>query len=301
MVRTTDGGSTWRSMRPPPANVALATCADPCIEGLRFANDRIGYAYGPDALFMTTDAGKSWQPMTGGADVLETLDGNVIRVSTKCLPGCDYSVQIAPIGSSAWHPVALPGPQTAMNSGAVLARTGSRAFIDVLGHVSGGAGNAESVLYSSADDGASWQRRGEPCQQTAGNEIDSIGLTSAADGSVTVLCARRGASSAQSDFTETSVDGGTSFHVARPNTLGSGTTAAWSASRSVLFAMNDVLYRSGDGGRSWRPVQHYGQGPLTASWIGFESATVGRAVSADGRTIWTTRNAGLTWTPHTFR
>ena len=105
MVRTTDGGVTWHGMKPPPsANVPMLVCEDPCIQDIRFATDQIGYAYGPSAFFMTTDGGVTWQRAPGGADALETLDGNVIRVVDQvgggCVPGCDYNVETAPIGST---------------------------------------------------------------------------------------------------------------------------------------------------------------------------------------------------------
>src|SRR6185437_4991708 len=118
MLHTTNAGTSWTAVPNPPANVPInSSCAEPCIQHIRFATDRIGYAYGSTTLLMTIDGGKSWSRQPGGADALETLDGNVIRVSTQCLPGCPYRVQTAPIGSSSWHSVALPGTQAAMNSG----------------------------------------------------------------------------------------------------------------------------------------------------------------------------------------
>ena len=49
---------------------------------------------------------------------------------------------------------------------------------------------------------------------------------------------------------------------------------------------------SHDGGRSWK-----GSDDLVGDFasVGFENTHVGRAVSADGTQIWTTRDAGLTW------
>jgi len=40
--------------------------------------------------------------------------------------------------------------------------------------------------------------------------------------------------------------------------------------------------------------------PSDAIWLGFENGSVGRAVSGGGSTIWTTRDAGKTWTSYTF-
>jgi photosystem II stability/assembly factor-like uncharacterized protein len=37
------------------------------------------------------------------------------------------------------------------------------------------------------------------------------------------------------------------------------------------------------------------------AFVGFESDRVGRVVTGGGRTIWTTRDAGETWTKVNFR
>jgi photosystem II stability/assembly factor-like uncharacterized protein len=302
MVHTTDGGRTWGSLLNPPANIPNGgACSDPCIQHIRFANEQIGYAYGPSAFFMTTDGGKGWQREPGGADALETLDGNVIRVAARhgCSPpGCVYGVQTAPIGSAGWHDVGLSATTTGSSVRVALARTGHRAFVEVFGHTSGGAQDATSLLYTSADDGASWTRRGEPCRQSGG-EIDSTAITTAPDGSVTVLCTRRGARGTQ--FTSTSTDGGATFRAGGPLASGSSPGGLLgAASAQVQFVISDALYRTQDGGQTWRSVPAVSLGPGTAIFVGFESAAVGRVVTDSGRTVWTTRDAGLTWTPHTF-
>jgi hypothetical protein len=180
-----------------------------------------------------------------------------------------------------------------------LVRTGSDAYLLAMGHTSGGAQNATSVLFSSADDGGHWSARGEPCPQgpaggSANGERDSVAVAAAVDGSVAVLCTPRGA--AQNSFVAVSTDQGATFRRAGGG-IGTGPDATLfaAATSRTLLVMGDALYRSGDGGASWARVQHNGVGPLTASWIGFESPTEGRVVEA-GTTIWTTRDAGVTWT-----
>jgi photosystem II stability/assembly factor-like uncharacterized protein len=54
------------------------------------------------------------------------------------------------------------------------------------------------------------------------------------------------------------------------------------------------MARSTDGGLTWQKVTDV-TGRI--SWVGFESQQVGRALSADGTTIWTTRDGGATWRP----
>jgi photosystem II stability/assembly factor-like uncharacterized protein len=316
MVHTTDGGTTWTSMKPPPANVyepGLSTqCADPCVRGMRFANSQIGYAYGSGqytvgggpAFFMTTDGGASWHREAGGADALETLDGNVIRVvdTGGCPPGCAYSIEIAPIGSTAWKAVSLAGQPSGV--AVSLSRSGRYAYLSTFGNQASG-GIAKGTLYVSTDNGQSWTRRDDPCANVAGVEYDSVAMASAADGSVTLLCQERAGSSPHS-YTTTSTDGGQTFQPGSSTALGSaGASAVGAASAKVLFVMSDVLYRSADGGQSWQKVQRNSVGPLAASVIGFESDTVGRVLEPDAsdgavRTVWTTRDAGQTWTSYRF-
>lgn len=81
LLRTTDG-RRWTGHPNTPFRVpGVAGCpAASCVTHIRFADDSIGYAFGPDALFLTVDGARSWRRLPGGADALETLDDNVIRV-----------------------------------------------------------------------------------------------------------------------------------------------------------------------------------------------------------------------------
>lgn len=294
MVDTHDGGKTWHAMTPPGANVEQSDCAEPCVSHVRFATAEVGYAFGSAALFMTTDGGRSWTSEAGGAEALETLDGNVIRVTTTCVPGCPYWIQTAPIGKRTWHTVTTIEP--GMSPGVELSRIGSDAYLAVFGHTAGGAGSATTALWVSGDNGATWTDRGEPCRQAPvqGGEVDSSAVATAVDGSVSVLCVPRTAGDHQAISTATGP--GQAFRQAGLQALGPATAFA-AASRHVLLVASDLLYRSADGGASFDAVP---DGPRQVRWLGFESAKLGRALSEDGRTIWTTHDAGVTWSPYTF-
>jgi photosystem II stability/assembly factor-like uncharacterized protein len=266
----------------------------------------VGYAFGPSALFMTVDGGATWTKQFGGADALETLDNNVIRISDSCgcAPGATYRVQTSDIGSTDWTSVSLPGVNP-VGDGVSLTRTGSNAYFEVYQNPAGGSSDAQSTLYSSTNDGKTWSNRGEPCPQTGNpsvaKEVDSSGLTSAPDGSVTVLCVPRGVENA-SAFTATSTDNGAIFQPSPGVSMG-GITAIGSASATVLLAAwtdNTQLFRSTDSGRTWHQVATATKADAAVVFIGFETATVGRWVSNGGATVSTTTDAGLTWTPHTF-
>ena len=156
-------GSAFRPRSPAWTRSPTASTDQACITGLRFANPQVGYAYGQNALFLTTDAGRHWQRLSGGAYGLEIANGTVLRVISSCLPGCPFRMQRAAIGSDSWTTVStLAGAQT---SGAQLVRNGHLAALLTEGHTAGGAQHATSVLFTSTDDGAHWASRGEPCPQ----------------------------------------------------------------------------------------------------------------------------------------
>jgi photosystem II stability/assembly factor-like uncharacterized protein len=291
LLRTTDG-SSWRSMPGAAFNVSgVKGCAYPCVAHLRFADDRVGYAYGSSAFLMTIDGGATWQRQPGGAEFLETLDGNVVRVvsdGSGCPGPCNVGVQTAPIGSSRWTTAHL-AQNPVSGAGLAFARGGSDAYLLVKRNPAGGAVNQTSTLYRSSNDGHAWQASGEPCPQS-GAEVDSIALAAAAAGRVSVLCTTRQAPSRR--FVATSGDHGRTFS-ARP-----GTVAAAAADQlagdpaTVLLAAGDGLVRSADGGRSWQAVVRPSG---VIGFVGFESAQVGRVVADGGRSIWTTRDAGRSW------
>lgn len=319
VVRTRDGGRTWVGVHAPTAELrGTPGCTSGCVTSLRFADNLVGYAFGPDAFYATVNGGDTWTRQSGGADALEIAGGTVLRVTTStpgCPPGCVYRVQRSPLGSSSWQDVVLPA--AGQGVGVQLVRSGPVAALLTLANPAGGAGSATSVLFTSGDDGASWTARGEPCPRGTdsagkpGVERDSRAVALAADRSLTVLCAARGVT--QPQFTMTSTDAGASF-TAAPATLpqGRGGLIA-AASAKVLLVEADQLYRSTDGGRTWRltvDTPSAGAGPTRGIFLGFESSSVGRLL-AFGQTdeanlatalprMWTTSDAGATWDAHTF-
>jgi hypothetical protein len=301
VFRTTDGAD-WTSMPGAAFNVSgVDGCAAPCVQHLRFANDSVGYAYGPAALFMSTDGGAHWKQQPGrGAEALETLDNNVIRVvssGTGCPGPCDLRVETAPLGQGQWTGERL-GPDRLDADSVSLARSGSDAYVLATRNPAGGAQHQTSTLAVSRDDGASWTTRGEPCPQAktdpVTDEVDSVALAAAPKGTLTVLCRPRNAD--RPAFAVISHDTGGHF-VRASGTVPAGSLLAGDPS-TALLAAGDRLYRSTDGGSSWRPVARV-SGAL--AFLGFESPTVGRAVSAAGRTVWTTHDGGRSWKPVRFR
>jgi photosystem II stability/assembly factor-like uncharacterized protein len=293
MMHTTDGVH-WQSMPTPPIARGHAHL------GIRFATGQIGYAFDPSVLFMTTDGGRHWQRQPGGALALETLDNNVVRLVSPhsgCPGPCNVQAQLAAVGSSSWSTVRSGG--AAINAGSVqLARSGSDVYVLLRQNPAGGAPNATSTLIHFDDTGSSWTSRGEPCPQRAGGaavEVDTVAVAAATSGTVTALCQPR--EPGRADFVATSVDAGAHF-AATPGTLPQYAELLAGDHRATLLAGGGSgVYRSSDGGTTWTPVA--GVGPVR--FLGFESLQVARAVSTDGRTIWTTTDGGASWQRTHFR
>jgi photosystem II stability/assembly factor-like uncharacterized protein len=298
LLRTTDG-EHWVSLPGARFNVpgVSAGCgiqSPTCVTNLRFANDQVGYAFGPSAFYMTTDGGTTWDQQPGGAVQLETLDQNVIRVTSSgsgCPAWCNVQVETSAVGSTTWTRTKLgqtPG------YGVQLTRGGHDAYLLFFGHPAGGGSTATSLLYRSTDDGRTWQAEGEPCPQTS-QEIDSAAIAAAGADRVTVECMPR--QQPQHYYAATSDDAGAHF-TAQPGQIpeaGIGGPIAGDPA-TVLVAAGNGLARSTDGGQTWQPVPDV-TGEVT--FVGFESNQVGRAVT-NNRIIWTTRDGGKTWTAAYF-
>lgn len=296
ILHTTDG-TDWSGVSGSAFNVpgVSAGCRVRCVKNIRFANSQVGYAFGPKAFFMTTDGGADWRLEPGGAIALETLDQNVIRVTSPhpgCPSWCDIRVETSGIPSTTWTPVPLSANPVSAGADVQLARGAHNAYLLVPGHVSGGALSAPSALFRSTDDGRTWHESNDPCLP-ASQPVAAIGLAAGAADRVSALCEARTGPSANSSarFMATSADAGARF-TPQADLPGSADVLTGDPA-TVLVAVTDRgMLRSADGGKTWHRVADV-SGPV--GWVGFESPTVGRAVSGDGSTIWTTRDGGVSW------
>jgi len=302
ILRTRDGGKSWVGIPAPRAFLTQAdTCTSDCdqISHLRFANSLVGYAYGPNAFYLTTDGGASWHQQPGGyAYGLEVVAGSVFRVSAQaagCAPGCDFRLQRSAIGGNSWQDVPLPAG--GRNAAAELAVSDRTMVLATYGNPAGGAEDETSVLFISTDAGANWHRVAEPCPRQLSNEVDTTGVTVAPDDSISLLCVLRGPNWEAGTVTSTD---GTHFEQLRPAPASDGIGAV-SAHHLYLLGGVNGFYESTDSGQRAVP-----DGPPVGYYIGFESTTVGRVIGSDhsggGREgTWTTTDAGKSWTYHPFR
>lgn len=301
---TTDGGATWARR---PASGLPRTCSGAgCVAHVRFADSRVGYAYGP-SLYLTTDGGAHWSPQaTSPVFGLEIAGGTVSRVVARqdgC-PGCTFVLQTSDVGSAIWHTAySSSDPRSA----AALVRHGTRVAAALLANPAGGAGDAHALLVLSSDSGDTWQQQDDPCGPVSSNAVDEVDtreLSYGPEGQLVALCVARQADAATSSV-RLSTDSGRTFGPARPLTGAGIHVAAVSADRlvaQVLDGSRDVLLLSSDGGRTWTEVAHQAAigGRGQPGFLAFSTARVGTWVSAEGTTLWRSTDGGATWTEHPF-
>jgi photosystem II stability/assembly factor-like uncharacterized protein len=307
IVHTTDGGKTWAGIPAPKAELepnGQNSCAGsgPCVRGLRFANGKVGYAYGSSSLYLTTDGGHTWKQQSGQAIALEVANNSAIRVSTTsegCPPGCTFKLSTAPLGSPTFTDATVTGAPALLGNNVQLLREGHAAYAEIFQNVAGGAEDAHATLLTSTNDGRTWTVRADPCGSAGGQEADSSEMAVADDGSLSVLCRTR---SGSASFVRTSTDHGASFGPQRAAPGGVTAFGLGAASAKTLLLVQlgdgqDTLLRTGDGGATWTKVATAAaptSGDLGLAAIGFQNATTGRWTPG-GSAVLTTRDTGKTW------
>lgn len=293
---TTDGGTTW--VRRAAVGLPTSCALGDCVTRLRFADTRIGYAFGP-SLYITNDGGAHWSPQSSSPVFgLEIAGGTVSRVVSRewACPGCTFVVQTSEVGSFVWHTAAS---SDRLRRGAAMARRGSRIAVPLFTNP---AGDAQTAVFLSADAGKTWVEHEDPCSEPATEERDALQVSLGPDGLVVVLC-----QTTLSDETvvRVSTDGGRTYGVARSVPGVASRVTAVSAGRLVAESVTDgraVLLLSRDGGVSWERVAAQPQpvGPARVVFLEFSSQRTGTWLGPDGSVMWRTSDGGSTWVAHPF-
>lgn len=269
LVRTDDGGATWRVTGIFPTGVYPWTTA--------FVTPRVGYAIDSTGALFTADAGRTWAPVaTTGSPLSISVRGRVVwifvnrcrHVATTDGP-CATQLDAYDVGALRPTSVAnVPGDQP---------------FADQVGPTSGyaaGSAVAGGRVYATTDDGRTWRSMASPCSRGEVSGVLAVSLARL------FLYCGTGPTSLYA-----SSDGGVTWRP-RPSPPGGGSEAAGGSTGAYLWQFDPALWESRDGGRTWTPVAGVLYGPSGAiATYGAHDAW--HAVPGHG--IYRTRN-GLTWT-----
>lgn len=321
VLATTDGGSTWiqvgtltalASPSPSPENCAAGAPRPPApATGLLFASSLIGYAFGQNGFFMTSDGGRTWMAQPGPLVASLAVSGNVaFRLSydhTGCPGPCDVEVQSAPVGSNSWRLLAsLPNGSGGWTQ---ILSEGPNVYVARYGNLAAGAGTQQAVFLISNDGGATWARRSDACgfnsSQNLQDANDAVAMADAPGGTLAVLCKHR---SGSGPFVVVSTNGGVTFG-AREAAPPDVDLVTLTSPSKVFVASGGVsgagtythrLYSSLDGGQRWQEVITDPEpvlGVVAQGTLGFSTNEDGYWLASTG-TIWTTADGGARWTSH---
>jgi len=284
------------------------------LSAITFASPKLGYIYGglgDSPLMMTTDGGRDWKVEKGRDTAALALAGNVVvRVSSSgagCPGPCAWSIDEAALATDSWTSVAAPA--TGNHYSAQLLVEGSDVYALFPGSLTQGAGTQQASLYISEDGGAAWVERADPCGFTGSMPDDAQEMAVAPHGVLAVLCEPR-VDLGTGFFVMVSTDAGVLFGSREPIPIAGGQQLAATSSTKLWVGNSDVtgqgsyvykLIRSINGGNTWTTVVNFrGQvGPTAGSYLGFKGPSDGHWL-APGSTLWSTTNAGDSWSKSKF-
>jgi hypothetical protein len=294
IVRTTDGGGSFRSIPAPE----LAGLGAPGGEAtLRYADHDDGFAFvtgAGGAFYATHDGGTTWHPLKLASLIaFATGGGYVYAVTAHCRPDhCDrFRFERSPVSRDAWTSSAMPFTPDS----AVLDLSAHGTSVWLLG--SRQAVAQHDVLARSTDGGETFAVGDGPCFPDLGGV-----LAPSSAGVVWAVCPTGMMAGASR-----SADGGATFSPLHPpNGL------ANSATLSPASDITAMLVRNGadapplltiDAGATWTTPKTPSGGTFWA-WVGFTDATTGAALvqtrygttaGLETQQLWRTTDGGSTW------
>ena len=291
--RTADGGRTWAAVSAPHAAIVPGGYQGaPGISGIRFADARNGWAFGPD-LWATHDGGATWARLTiaglpadAAIVALETARGTVHAV---VLDGQDYRVASSPIGSDDFRLSAVRVP------------VGAGPVPSVQLVLSGVAGwlieNDRTVVGGARLVNGAWVAWQPPCADVVGPAF----LAASSPTELAAACDVGLWGTSTGDHLYLSHDGGSRFVESGAAVPLQMAAQVASASQSVIVvggsdATGAVLVATFDGGRTWAVVAHLGA--VAIADLGFTTATQGVVITASANgtaSLLMTRDGGRTW------
>lgn len=299
VVRTLDGGRSWRGVPapraplPPPAPTAGPESPD-TVRQVRFATGQDGYAYG-GGLWTTHDGARTWHRVRGLDTVLELeIDGRTAyAVVGHCsgLGRCQSGLLASPVSADTFRPVAGLAPRPVGGLDGALSTGGGTTVLSL-----------DRTRYVHRGT-TGWTRMAEPCRPLGGTVVaPASGVT------LTAYCAEGAAGSVYLTVRQ-SADLGRHWTTrpGPPLRLPDGLTALTAGSASTLAAaaalpdLGGGLSVSRDGGRTWSAVPTPRRS-IGWRYVGARSATALVAlVEPAAPALWTSDTAGRTWTVHPIR
>jgi hypothetical protein len=264
----------------------------PGISGLRFADARNGWAFGPD-LWATHDGGATWARLTipglpadAAIFALASAHGTVHAV---VLDGQDYRVASSPVGADDFR---LSAARVPVGGGPVP-------LVQLV--LSGAAGwlieNDRIVVGGARLVNGAWATWQPPCADVVGPAF----LAASSPTDLAAACDVGLLGTPTGDHLYVSHDGGSTFVELGAAVPLPAPAQVASASPSVIVvggrdATGAVLVATFDGGRTWAIVARLGA--VTISDLGFTTAAQGVVITApaDGPArLLMTRDGGHTW------
>ena len=301
MLRTTDGGTHWQSVPPPPVTVRPGPGQSGGASSVRFASPLDGWVFGPK-LYATHDGGKTWQDLSvhGSVLALETSDRVVVAVVSPCQTGTSCIEQASSSGGSfaVFHTEQhLAGPGAISLNG-----SGGFAFL-------GFSGSAKPVAHifasSNLTNQQGWNPFSDPCAVTPltlGSFVapDPVHLYS--------LCVGNDASGVGEKIVTVTQNGATRVAgkappPGLPEELSATPTGVLAVAAEYAQAAKSFIYRSLDGGRSWGTSSFPDALGVGFSELGFTTTTQGVVIHGSPTSasrggpddFLMTHDAGATW------
>jgi hypothetical protein len=296
LARTQDGGTTWTSVTPPPTTF-LSLAGGSGVDGVRFADQQDGWAYGSQ-LWATHNGGTSWIQITlpglnssTGAVPIQGLEMAAGTVNAVYFGAGGFDIASSPTGSNAW----VVSPTTIAYGGgpipeAQLVIQGSAGWVVENDRIAVGGARLQSGAWSA------WTA---PCSTANGPATlagsSSLDLIAACDVGL------YGGSSSPTEQAYTSTNGGgafTALATALPAAC-QGIPPLASPTTSVAAAgCGEQIVATFNSGGSWATV-FTGSGNTSISHLGFTTPTQGVAIevsltSSTGLLVMT-RNGGASW------
>jgi hypothetical protein len=301
-----DGGGSWTELSSLPYMAGFGF-GRPGVHGIYFADPTNGFAFGP-SLASTHDGGRDWSvsSMSNVAEVVGAAGVVYAVVTAPDQPGQPITaIWRSPASKDQWSQLPLPSVGIVQNDLPLLRVDGTRLALMDPGPTAIGSSPFRGRIWTSSDQGESWQAVGVPCQTSDGG-ASAFSVASGHPASWLVDCVHgeqsTGATIVQHHLYGTADAGAHWVQLADPSSSGDAVLLADNGAGHAFVLLvggpGPSLIGSFDGGRSWRVLIrdngdarlfNYNNLTFLSSTVGF--AKFGQAVGP----IYRTDDGGVTW------